>query len=128
MPPTPRSICQAWLEAVNAKDLDALTALYAEDASLTPTFSPHTARDSAGVRGYFERLAIQPGMEVVLHDATFRERFCGPVCIATGIYCFRIEIDGVLLGFEARFTFVLDPGAGRPILHHHSSQIPRNLS
>ena len=123
-----RAICQRWLDAVNARDLDAVLALYATDAVLLPTVSPHVLRTDEQRRGYFERLATQPGLRVSLHEKTFALQGCGPVEVASGIYCFRFKIDGEPLSFEARFSYLLDPAASRPIIHHHSSQIPRNLS
>ncbi len=128
MNPTPHSICHAWLDAVNRKDLDTLDGLYADDAVLLPTFSPHVLRTGDKRRDYFTRLAGQPGLRVSLHEKTFSQQTCGTLSLASGIYRFLMEIDGEPLAFEARFSFVLDPAAPQPILHHHSSQIPRNLS
>lgn len=128
MNPSPHSICHAWLDAVNRKDLEMLTGLYAEDAILLATFSPHMLRTAEQRRAYFRRLAGQPGLQVSLHENTVREQTCGHLAVASGIYCFRMEIDGEPFAFEARFSFVLDSAAAHPILHHHSSQIPRNLS
>jgi hypothetical protein len=44
-----------------------------------------------------------------------------------GIYCWRFAVDGEPLSFEARFSYFMDTARPRPILHHHSSQIPRML-
>jgi hypothetical protein len=125
---TARTVCQQWLDAVNARDLDAVVALYAADAVLMPTFSPHVLRTEEQRRGYFASLAQQAALHVSLHEKTFSVQATGSIKAASGIYCFRFEIDGEPLGFEARFSYVIDQAAARPILHHHSSQIPRNLS
>lgn len=123
-----RAVCTAWLRAINAGRIDEVVALYADDAILLPTFSPHVLRTPERRRAYFERLAKQPGLEVALHEKTLRVERTGPVQVASGIYSFRFEIDEVPLTFEARFTFVIDATATRPVLHHHSSQLPRNLA
>ncbi len=123
----PRQVSQAWLDAVNNRDLEAVLALYHSDAILLPTFSPRIIREDNARRAYFERLASQPGLRVTLHERTFAAQDFGGQAIASGIYRFDLEIDSEPLSLEARFSFVLDPQAPRPILHHHSSQIPRNL-
>jgi hypothetical protein len=122
------AVCAAWLQAVNTGQIDQLVSLYADDAVLLPTFSSQVLRTPASRRRYFERLARQPGLQVSMHEKTLRVHQTGKVEVATGIYCFRFEIDEVMLSFEARFTFVVDATAARPVLHHHSSQLPRNLA
>ena len=120
---------QAWLEAVNARDLNRVLGLYAEDAVLMATFAPKAIRREADRRAYFEQLAARPGLKVSLHDRTVRSQLITDGWeIVSGIYRFELEIDDEPLTFEARFTIVLNPNAERPILHHHSSQIPRILS
>jgi hypothetical protein len=122
-----REVCERWLAAVNARDLDAVLALYAPDSVLLPTFSPHLIRDEARRRDYFTRLAARPGLAVTLHERTFTAQDLGELAVARGIYRFQMEIDVEPYAFELRFTFVVDPRAERPIQHHHSSQIPRTL-
>jgi len=119
----------AWLQAVNSRDLEAILALYAEDAVLLGTFAPQAIRRDADRRHYFTQLAARPGLRVVLHERTVRNQPIGPGAeIVSGIYRWEMEIDDEPLAFEARFTMVVDPGANRPIRHHHSSQIPRTLT
>ena len=125
---TPQQASQAWLDAVNNHDLDAVLGLYDSAAILLPTFSPRIIRDDTARRAYFERLSKQSGLHVTLHERTFAAQDIGGHAIASGIYRFDMEIDNEPLSFEARFSFFLDPQASRPILHHHSSQIPRNLT
>jgi hypothetical protein len=124
---TARTVSDRWLAAVNSRDLDAVLSLYAPDSILLPTFSPHIIRNDERRREYFTRLAERPGLAVSLHEKTFTAQTAGNQEIASGIYCFHMEIDGEPYAFEARFTFVIDPQSVNPILHHHSSQIPRTL-
>ena len=44
-----------------------------------------------------------------------------------GNYLWDMVIDGETLSFEARFSYVLDLESPAPIMHHHSSQVPRVL-
>lgn len=116
------------MAALNARDLAQVLALYAEDAVLLPTFSPHALRTPADRRRYFEQLTVRPGLAVTLHAKTLRVLAIAPdLEVASGIYRFQVEIDDEPLVFEARFTFVVSPGSA-PVRHHHSSQIPRTLA
>lgn len=124
-----REVIHAWVETANGRRPGAVHALYADQSALLPTFSPHTLRTEEGRKGYFDLLASRPGMEVFLHEKTIRTLSVAPnVEIASGIYRFQFAIDDEPLVFEARFTFVIDLSREAPILHHHSSQIPRTLS
>lgn len=119
----------AWIQAVNAGDLESILGLYAEDSVLLATFAPRAIRRAEDRRAYFTRLASRPGLRVSLHERTVREQAVGAACeVVSGIYKFEMEIDDEQLVFEARFTMVINPTAARPILHHHSSQIPRTLA
>jgi hypothetical protein len=124
-----RDVVYTWMNALNAGRIEEVLGLYAEDAVLLPTFSPHTLHTAAGRRGYFEQLVGRPGFSVSLHERTLRVQGLGAgVEVASGIYRFHVEIDGEPLVFEARFSFLVELGAPHPVRHHHSSQIPRTLS
>lgn len=119
----------AWADAVNRRDMDLVLGLYDSDARLLPTFSPHLVRKPEGRRDYFERLLQRPGLQATLHDSTAVVQKVGEQLeIVSGIYRFSYLIDDVPLVFEARYSFFMNLAASAPILHHHSSQIPRNLS
>ena len=118
-----------WAQCVNDGRLDAVIALYHPDAVLMPTFSPHAAATPDAVKDYFTQLATRQGLAVSLHDNTVHALQTGPQGhVVNGIYDFRFDVDGALLTFPSRFTFVIDLALDSPILHHHSSQIPRTLS
>ena len=118
-----------WADCVNRGAVDELVGLYHAKSVLMPTFSPHAAKNGEQVRAYFEQLASRAGLGVSLHDGTVD---ClavgGGGHVVSGIYSFQFEVDGTLLTFPSRFTFVIDLAQDAPILHHHSSQIPRTLS
>ncbi|WP_301100310.1 DUF4440 domain-containing protein [Propionivibrio sp.] len=124
----PEDILKEWMQAVNNGDVEALIALYNADAVLIPTFSNRLLSKPESIRDYFEKLCGREELSIALHEKTLITHFVSNTVHAMhGIYCWRFAIDGELLSFEARFSYVIDLGRPRPILHHHSSQIPRML-
>jgi len=122
------AVLERWLECVNGGELEAVLGLYDEGAVLIPTFSNRIHATPAMIREYFERLAANPELAVVLHPKTLTvQDLPGDLACFGGIYRWRLAVDGEPLEFEARFSFVFAPAAQRPILHHHSSQVPRML-
>ncbi len=125
---TTRDVLIHWLEFVNAGDAQGAAALYAPDAALLPTFSARALLTHDDRVKYFEMLAGRPQSSVTLHEGTVREfKLSDTAGTLSGLYAFRFELDGQLLTFEARFTYVIDTAQRAPILHHHSSQIPRGM-
>ena len=123
-----KTVLDQWIAAINAGDVETAIALYNSEAKLIPTFSGYMLQDPAAIRGYFERLGKNPALSVSLHEDSVRIQACSDtVSVLSGLYTFRFEVDGRLMAFESRFTFVVDCGADAPILHHHSSQIPRSF-
>lgn len=124
----PEDILKDWMAAINNADIESLLALYDENAVLIPTFSNRILSSPARIREYFELLGSREELSIALHEKTLivqpmnNDRYA--LC---GIYCWRFAIDGELLSFEARFSYVLDLKLAKPIIHHHSSQIPRML-
>ncbi len=122
----PEEILQAWMAAVNTGNVAALTALYDRNAVLIPTFSSRLLKTPEMIEDYFIRLGAREELSVALHEKTVISQSLGDQIYAlSGIYCWRFAIDGELLNFEARFNYMLDLKRHSPIVHHHSSQIPR---
>ena len=118
-----------WVSRVCSGNPDDIAALYHESAVLVPTFSPHTVMSTEGVSNYFGQLATRDGLGVRLHNKALRKQsFSDTLHTLSGIYSFEFEVDQVLLSFPSRFSFMVDISLEKPILHHHSSQVPRNLS
>jgi len=116
------------MHAVNNGDLEALLGLYDEQAVLIPTFSNRLLNTPEKLREYFERLGNREDLSIALHEKTLIvQDVQNPVFSLSGIYNWRFAIDGELLNFEARFSYLMDVSKPRPILHHHSSQIPRMI-
>jgi hypothetical protein len=125
---SPENVLKQWMRAVNYGDLEGLLALYDESAVLIPTFSSHLLSKPASIRDYFEKLCGREELSIALHERTLGIHSPGgDIHSMHGIYCWRFLIDGELLSFEARFSYMLDLSRKGPILHHHSSQIPRML-
>ena len=124
----PQQILKAWMAAVNGGDLEGLLALYDDSAVLIPTFSNRLLSNPEAIRDYFSRLCGREELSIALHEKTLNvQRIGGDVFGMFGIYCWRFAVDDELLSFEARFSYLLDLARDKPILHHHSSQIPRML-
>jgi hypothetical protein len=126
---TAEDVLFQWVTRICSGNADDIAELYHESAVLIPTFSPHTVTSPAGVRDYFGQLATREGLGVRLHNKALRKQsLTEKLHTLSGICSFEFEVDQVLLSFPSRFTFVIDLSLERPILHHHSSQVPRNLS
>lgn len=124
----PEDILKRWMLAVNHGDIDGIMKLYSETAVLIPTFSSRLLNKKEKIREYFELLSSREELSLALHEKTLIvqpvQEHIAALC---GIYCWRFAIDGELLSFEARFSYLLDLRLPGPIIHHHSSQIPRML-
>ncbi|AFJ02770.1 hypothetical protein Q7C_1622 [Methylophaga frappieri] len=128
MKKAPRDILDQWMQAVNGADVEGLLALYDANAVLIPTFSNSVANTPEKLRAYFEKLGSRPELSIALHDKTLIiQELENEVYVLGGIYNWRFAVDGEVLNFEARFSYVMDTSKTNPILHHHSSQIPRSL-
>lgn len=126
---TAEEVLFQWVSRVCSGSADDIAELYHESAVLIPTFSPHTVMTPEGVRDYFTQLASREGLGVRLHNKALRKQSVSEsLHTLSGICSFEFEVDQVLLSFPSRFTFVMDISQPKPILHHHSSQVPRTLS
>jgi len=125
---TPNDVIEQWMQGVNTADVELLLSLYDDKAVLIPTFSNRILNTPEKLRDYFERLGAREGLSIVLHDKTLSEQsITDALFIISGLYNWRFTVDDELLNFEARFSYVLDMSKKSPIMHHHSSQIPRML-
>jgi hypothetical protein len=124
----PEDVLKAWMKAANEGEIENLLSLYNENAVLIPTFSNRILNSPSKVRDYFEQLKAREELSVDLHEKFVNvQKITDTIYTLCGIYCWRFAVDGELLSFEARFSYVLDLALTNPIIHHHSSQIPRML-
>jgi hypothetical protein len=122
-------VLSRWISGICTGAIDEVEGLYHETAVLVPTFSPHTVNTTQGIRQYFEQLATRDNLQVRLYDKSLKKQPLGKnAFVLSGIYAFEFEVDQMLLTFPSRFTFAVDLSLEQPIIHHHSSQVPRNLS
>ena len=125
---TAEEVINTWLSHVNKGDLRNLIELYNEKAILIPTFSNRLLNNLDKIQKYFETLAGHEELSIALHvNTVVTQQLQNDLYASCGIYCWRFAVDGELLSFEARFSFVIDLAVPRPIIQHHSSQIPRTL-
>jgi hypothetical protein len=124
----PKDILEQWMKAVNDGNVESLLSLYDNDAVLIPTFSNRLLNTADKLKDYFEKLGNREDLSIALHEKTLITQELGnQIYSLSGIYNWRFAVDGELLNFEARFSYVIDLSKSNPILHHHSSQIPRML-
>jgi len=124
----PQQILKEWMLAINAGDLEGLLAFYDDGAVLIPTFSNRLLTRPEAIRDYFSKICARDELSIALHEKTLSvQSIAGDVYAMNGIYCWRFAVDDELLSFEARFSYLLDLNRPKPIVHHHSSQIPRML-
>jgi len=128
MAETPENVLKTWMSRINQGDIEGILALYDENAVLIPTFSNRLLNTPEKIRKYFEILASREELSIALHEKTLVvQPLRDNLYSMCGIYCWRFAVEGELLSFEARFSFLVDPTLSRPIIHHHTSQIPRTL-
>ena len=124
----PEQVLKEWMHAINTGDLEALLALYDDQAVLIPTFSNRLLSKPDSIRDYFTKICGREELSIALHEKTLNvQQIAGDIHAMNGIYCWRFAVDDELLSFEARFSYLLDLARAKPIVHHHSSQIPRML-
>ena len=125
---TAREVLDQWMNAVNTADVDSLMSLYNDSAVLVPTFSNRLLNTPDKLRDYFVKLGSRPELSIALHERTLIiQDLSEQMHSLSGIYNWRFAVDGEVLNFEARFSYVVDLSQPKPIMHHHSSQIPRTL-
>lgn len=124
----PKELIKQWINAINHLDVEKVLSLYAKSAILIPTFSNRILNSPDKLRNYFERLVNREGLSVTLHENTLStQSLHNDKYILSGIYNWQFEVDKEMLNFESHFTFLVDLSKINPIIHHHSSQIPRML-
>jgi hypothetical protein len=120
-----RKALDQWIMLVNALEVESVLAFYDEGAVLLPTFSDVLINDKEGIRGYFEKLRDENGVKVWLDEGSLMEQTLADGLHAiSGIYRWRLGGDEETVVI-ARFTFVMDLSLSSPILHHHSSELPK---
>ncbi|MBB4129267.1 MULTISPECIES: nuclear transport factor 2 family protein [unclassified Xanthomonas] len=112
-----------WAETVGRRDIDALLALYADDAILVPTLSDDIRGRYEDRRAYFESFLAVDGLScgITVQKKRVSARL-GTVVIG-GLYTFVFERNGVSEPVNARFLFTFEEIDGQWLITgHHSSR------
>ncbi|WP_165498147.1 nuclear transport factor 2 family protein [Siculibacillus lacustris] len=114
-----RALLDRWVTLFNAGDLAALTALYADDATLHGTTSPLLFVGRTQIGGYFSGLS-----EVEMGEAVMQALTGGEVMVS-GLYDFHRPRGTRETRIPARFSLLVGERNGLwCVLHHHSSVRP----
>lgn len=123
------SLLHAWLDRLNAGDIEGVLALYSQEAILQPTFSTGFLGRPGGIRSYFEKLSNRECLRVDLSPSPLiKQQLSITLHSISGLYTWHFLLHGKAMAFEARFTIIANLSLKAPILHHHSSQVPNPLS
>ena len=118
-----RKVLIDWIEALSTKNIDALLALYAEEAILVPTLQNYICRNSAERQTYFEKLLANPGLTCQLDSVHLCPSRTARTATAAGHYTFSFKRNGIDETIPARFLYSLEEIDGAwLIIGHHSSK------
>ncbi len=124
----PLKIVERWIKLVHQRELENLLALYDHDAIIIPTFSDRIQNTPEKIREYFKKLFSRKNLKLTLHPKTIKTQQLNAILfVVSGIYQWKFSVEDELITYEARFTFVIDISKASPIIHQHSSQIPRMI-
>lgn len=124
----PLDVVQKWMELIQSRNLQGVLSLYSKDAIIIPTFSDSMQNSPQKIKAYFNRLFSRTNLSITLHDKTIKvQNLNNELSIISGMYCWKFDVEEELISYEARFSFIVDKSKESPIIHHHSSQIPRMI-
>lgn len=93
-----------------------LLSLYDNKAVLIPTFSNRLLNTPEKLKNYFEKLGNRKDLSIALHEKTLiTQELKNHFFSLSGIYNWRFAVDGELLNFEARFSYIIDLSKPNPI-------------
>ncbi|WP_417454971.1 nuclear transport factor 2 family protein [Kiloniella sp.] len=112
-----------WVEAVSTRDIDAVLALYAEDAFLIPTLQNKICSTTQDRRLYFEMLFGNPDLNCRVDEWDARSNHNQETVVLGGHYTFTFAVDKSRQTIPARFIFMFECiNSTWLIIGHHSSQ------
>ena len=110
-----------WNNAIETKDPDTVTELYADDAILLPTLSNTICNSHEKIKNYFITF-LKKGPSGVINESNSRE--FSDLIIHSGIYTFSFEDQS---SATARFSYVHSLIDNEwKIIEHHSSLLPES--
>ena len=117
---------QNWIKALlqEGNKVEALLALYKEDAVLLPTLSGKICCNKTDKQGYFEHFSNLGIYQV--HTQAQHISISGNIAVNAGHYSFVREDQGQTIETFARYSFVYENNEGNWLInHHHSSLVPQ---
>lgn len=113
---------QQWAKALQSRNPENITALYAKDAILYATFT-NMLDNKSEILNYFKGLTKKSNLKVTFNKQNVR--LFGYTAINSGIYTFSYSDNGKTINVPARYTFVYTSTPnGLLIVDHHSSLLP----
>ncbi len=112
-----------WNATLATGDAAKVASLYARDGVLEPTVSNEVRTTPAAIEDYFVKfLKMKPVGTINMRQI----RMLGSdSALDTGVYTFRLTVDGKPRDVQARYTYVYKKvGGDWKILNHHSSAMP----
>jgi hypothetical protein len=120
---------EKWIEAVTSGGSDApdrAVALYAPEAVLWATFSPHIRATPEDIRDYFVHFTALPNLKATVTDPKIR--IYGDMAVNSGGYTFTHDKGGQPASVPARYSFTyVKKGGHWMIVDHHSSVVPESI-
>ena len=123
-----RERLEKWTQALHAKDLDALMALYAPDAIAFDLMPPHQVPDAAHYRKNFERwFAAMPGpIEYAIHDLRITTSETIAFCHSLGNVT-ATTADGARTDYWVRVTVGFQKRSGQWLVTHDHVSMPLDM-
>lgn len=120
------AVLQKWSEAFAASDVDAITALYADDTLFMGTGSKSVVTDRAAIHRYFEDALLTRRPRAAPIRSQHVMLLSDEAVLVTGLNDSTGVRDGVPFSNPGRVTFVLARrGPVWQIVHFHRSAMPQ---
>ncbi len=116
---------QAWADALNRKDLDAVVASFANDASFFGTTSKTLISSPEGIRKYFEAVYAKFSPFTVELGQTTVSELSADSAVVTGFDLWKVTINGMPAEGTGRLSVAVARRDGQwRIVSFHRSAIP----
>jgi len=114
-----------FIELFRQGDLDALTGLFASDASFVPIVGPARLDSADGIRGYFKRVFDGSRSRDMAFSNVRWQKYGDIVVRSADVVIRQVLLDGRQVANPVRVTFVYrDSPQGWHIVHYHGSGQP----
>ena len=115
---------QAWVDAVEERDIEKTVALYDKDAVFFSTFATTPLKTQDERREYYKKVLASEEIAVEIIEDNPRI-YGGDVAINSGLYDLSYTEEGEDVVIHSRFTFTYVLRGGKwVIVDHHSSKMP----